>query len=112
VSQPLSLLLQKVREVGDAWRDEAKRLKRRHEADPVCAVLISCADDLDEHLQRLMLENTPLTVKQYSDEHGVWPSTVRRWIARGELEAVQNDAGDWQIPRDARRQKHHMRIAS
>lgn len=99
------VLTRSVQTVAQTWRQEAELRRTRWQQDPVAPALESCASELESELARVQREARPLTVAEYARAHGAAAATVRRWIAAGELEASKDAAGDWRIPRGARRQR-------
>lgn len=93
------------RSVAATWRKDAEARRERTQLDAVADVLESCASELESELARVDAATRTLTVEQYAKEAHVDPSSVRRWCARGELNATRNDKGEWVIPRDAHRQR-------
>ena len=48
-----------------------------------------CAEDLLERLRPLDAPGAVQTVEEYASDHGVTPQAVRKWIARGRLDAMK-----------------------
>lgn len=86
------------------WRQEAAQRRGRTKVDPAADALDSCAAELDATLAAIERDTKPLTVAQYAKQVGAYPGSVRKWIVRGQLTAEKNAAGDWLIPRGARRE--------
>jgi hypothetical protein len=97
------VLIRALESVTQAWRQEAEKREQRWPGDPLVLNFRQCAAEIDGEIARVQGEERPLTVAEYAASHGAIPATVRRWIARGELEASRDAAGDWRIPRHARR---------
>lgn len=98
------LYLPPLREKAKAWRVEADQRRRRVPGDPAAATLESCADELEKEVERLDREKAYLTVAEFAHVQGVDPSSVRKWVARAELEGAEKGPdGEWRIPRDSKR---------
>jgi hypothetical protein len=96
-------VLASAEQLASQWQSEAKSRRRFTPADPVADALDVCASELQAELARVADATRLLTVEQYARTHGMSESTVRRSCARGELAGEKNGAGEWMIPRDARR---------
>jgi hypothetical protein len=103
-----------VKEVVATWRKEAAQRKTRWKDDPVAATLESSASELESEIEHALETTRTVSVQQYAHSARTTPSTVRRWILRGELEAEKGEDGEWQIPRTARRQRkeRHLRVVN
>jgi hypothetical protein len=93
------------KQLAETWQKEAASRRRFTPADPVADALEVCASELVAELTRVDDATRLITVEQYARAHGTSESSVRRWCARGELAGERNGAGEWMIPRDARRAK-------
>lgn len=94
-----------IRKVIGEWKKEVVERRRVTSVDPVADTFAYCAADLEERLRQAEVSGKPLSTREYASAHGVLDSTVRKWIARGELDAVHNPSGDWEIPRSAIRRR-------
>jgi hypothetical protein len=96
-------ILASARQLAETWGKEAASRRRFTPHDPVADALDVCASELLAELTRVADATRLLTVEQYAKAQGMSESTVRRSCARGELAGEKNGAGEWMIPRDARR---------
>jgi hypothetical protein len=92
-----------IRAAVTSWKKEADGRKIPH--DPVAETFAYCAADLEARIKSVEAEEPPYTVREFAEVHAVLCGTVRKWIAKGELEATKNSSGDWQIPRSSKRRK-------
>jgi DNA-directed RNA polymerase specialized sigma24 family protein len=88
---------------ADEWESEAKNQRRVSAINPIADTLAYCAADLRERAAQVEAGRLSLSTVEFADAHGVAPGTVRKWIARGELNAERGADGDWHIPRSATR---------
>lgn len=104
---------QQVRAWAKDYRREADERRRRWSADPAADLLASVADDLDERAQLLTAAIDTLSPAEYAAQlpatQRVSEQTVRNWIHRGELDAIEGPHG-YRIPRGARRKKPRLRV--
>lgn len=89
-----------MRRVAAEWQAECAHRRRVSKVDAVADALDWCARELLDRLREVDGPGTVRTVEQYSSDHGVTDQTVRRWIRRGELDAVRTPHG-WRIARAA-----------
>jgi hypothetical protein len=101
----LQLIPTELLQRADEWDAEAKQRRRVSPVDPVADTLTYCAASLRETARQAEAARRTLSTTEYARLHSVSPATVRKWIARGELSAELNDAGDWRIPRTSQRRK-------
>jgi hypothetical protein len=92
-----------MKQLADVWEKDVGNRRARSRIDPVADAMESCASELRTELARIDDATRLQTPEEYAKEHRCTASTVRRWCANGELEAEKNGAGDWMIPRTARR---------
>ena len=92
-----------MKQLADTWEQDVRNRRARSRIDPVADAMESCASELRAELTRVDDATRLLTVEQYASEHRTSASTVRRWCAAGELAGEKSAAGDWLIPRTARR---------
>lgn len=83
------------------WRGDADRRRSLWSADPVASTLGHAAEELAAEIQRLEMEGSRLTVKEYARQRGVSPQSVTRWIRRGYLPASRTPDG-YSISRGAK----------
>ena len=100
---PDVLVIGEVRKAIEAWRNVAKDRRAVTTIDPVADTFAYCANDLEKRIERAERAKPTYTTKEYAGLYKVRDGTVRKWIDAGELEAHKNGAGDWEIPRSARR---------
>jgi hypothetical protein len=94
-----------MRQLAEGWQQEASTRRRVTKIDPAADTMERDASELLAELARVEHSTRLLTVDEYAKEFHAAPTSVRRWCLRGELAgAEKNDAGDWEIPRSARRQ--------
>jgi hypothetical protein len=96
-------LVASMQQMAETWRSEAKSRRRFTPNDPVADALEVCASELVSELARVDAATRLLTAEQYAAAHQTSVASVRRWCSRGELAGERNGAGEWMIPRDARR---------
>jgi cupin superfamily acireductone dioxygenase involved in methionine salvage len=99
------LVIAAVRQLAGTWQQEVQQRRRVSTVDPIADATEYRASELLAVLKEVDTATRMLTVEQFAQEHGRTASTVRRWCMHGELEALKNPAGDWEIPRNARRIK-------
>lgn len=92
-----------MKQIADTWDKDVSNRRGRSRIDPVADAMESCASELRAELARVDDATRLLTPEEYAREHGTTASSVRRWCTRGQLVAEKNGAGDWMIPRTARR---------
>lgn len=97
------VLVASMQQMAEAWRSEASSRRRFTPSDQVADALEVCASELLSELARVDTATRLLTAEQYATAHQTSVASVRRWCARGELAGERNGAGEWMIPRDARR---------
>lgn len=87
-----------------SWKEEAKKRRAISATDPVADTLEYCAGELAARLQEAEQTTQGLTVEEYArlDHVRVTPQTVRTWIRRGQLAAIDTPTG-YRIARDAKR---------
>lgn len=88
---------------ADEWESEAEDQRRISVTNPIADTLAYCAADLRERAKQVEAGRMAFSTVEYAELHGIAPGTVRKWIARGELEATRGADGDWHIPRSAQR---------
>jgi hypothetical protein len=94
-----------VRSVITGWRQDAERRRAFSKIDAAADAIEQCASELESELARALESNRLVSVQAYARSHNVDPATVRRWCMRGQLAAEKNQAGDWEIPQYATRQR-------
>lgn len=94
-----------VRQLAATFRQDAAQRRRFTPNDQAADAIDACASELLAELARVEEATRTLSPDEYAAAHQTTASSVRRWCARGELAAIRNAAGDWAIPRDARREK-------
>lgn len=89
-----------------SWKQEAAKRRAISAVDPVADTLEYCAGELAERIRDAELANEGLTVEQYArlPHVSVTAQTVRNWIRRGQLAAVETPNG-YRIARSAKRLK-------
>jgi len=92
-----------MKQLADTWEQDVKNRRARSRIDAVADAMESCASELRTEIARVDEATRLLTPEQYAKEHATTASSVRRWCTRGELAGEKNGAGDWMIPRTARR---------
>ena len=90
---------------ADEWEKEAESQRRFGGVGPIADVLAYCAADLRERAVQAEAARSTLSTVEYASLNHVAPSTVRKWIVRGELNATRGTDGDWRIPRSASHQR-------
>lgn len=98
-------VIEAMEQLASAWEMEADARHRVSTVDPVADATKYRASELRAVLKDVDDATRTLTVEQYAREHGRTTSTVRRWCMRGQLDAQKSPAGDWAIPRNAKRIK-------
>lgn len=93
-----------IRKLIGQWRDEVKVHVARSKHNPIADTLDTCAAEVEAVLKESEAPGAMRTVEQYAADHGVTPPTVRKWIAKRELDAVSTPHG-YRIARAARHEK-------
>lgn len=88
---------------ADGWEREASDRRRISPVDPVADTLAFCAADLRERAKQAEAARTTLTTSEFARLNDVSSGSVRKWIARGELQAERGIDNDWRIPVTAKR---------
>jgi len=96
-------VIEAMEQLAATWEQEATQRHCVSRVDPVADATLYRASELRAVLKEIDAATRTLTVNQFAKEHGHAPSTVRRWCMRGQLDAQQTPAGDWAIPRNAKR---------
>lgn len=99
-----NLVLTTAEGAARGWRQEAEKRRAISAVDPVADTLEYCAGELAARLAEAASADVGLTVEQYAGlpEVDVTPQTVRNWIRRGELAAIETPKG-YRIARAAKR---------
>jgi hypothetical protein len=101
-----------VLELPERW---AKRIADRRTVptvDPVADSFELAMRELNEAIDQSRDAARLVSTSEYAALHGVRPSTVRKWCARGQLAGAQkNGAMDWMIPAGATRRRRVSRHA-
>ena len=87
---------------ADEWEAEAENQRRMSKLSPIADTLAYCAADLRERARQAEAARRNLSTAQYARIANVAPGTVRKWCARGWLDATRAADGDWIIPANAR----------
>lgn len=99
------LVIAAVRQLAGTWQQEVANRRKVSAVDPVADATEFRASELLTVLEEVDDATRILSVEQFAHEHNHSVATVRRWCVRGELSAEKNSAGDWEIPRNAKRVK-------
>jgi hypothetical protein len=99
------VLISTTKQLAAQWNAEAASRRRFTPNDAVADAIEVCASELVTEMARVDQATRLLTPEEYAKANRTTASTVRRCCARGELAGEKNAAGDWMIPRDARRVK-------
>lgn len=101
-----------VKQLAESWRARVKERRALTLVDPAADALERAASELDAAIAESQSESRLVGSVEFARARGVLPSTVRKWCARGDIPgAVKNDAGDWEIPVNARRAPHARKRA-
>jgi hypothetical protein len=99
----LTLIPAQIKAAPDDYRKAAAEYRKVNPNSGEAAAFEYIANDLDERMRQAREANKTMTVAQYARTCGANVATVRKWIYRGELDASQNEKGEWEIPATARR---------
>ena len=97
----ISDVLSHFTELADEWKNTAATMDRYGLNG---GHLEAARKDLTATIDRVRADYETLSIDQYAVLQRVHPRTVERWIAAGELAAVETAKG-WRIRRTAIRQK-------
>jgi excisionase family DNA binding protein len=107
MSGSLTAMFAELRGLADRWERDAKTRRHYTAADSVSDTLDLCAGELRAQVEALAGGTFYLTVEEYATLNDVTPQTVRTWIKRKELPAIQTDRG-WRIRREAHRRRSSL----
>lgn len=95
------------------YQREADERRRRWSADPLADAFAYVAADLEERASQLAAAAETLSPAEYAARlppaERVTEQSVRNWIKRGELDAVEGPHG-FRIPKGARRRRPRLRV--
>lgn len=102
-----------VRAWADDYERDAAERRRRWAADPLADMSEFVAADLRERAKRFAAAAETLSPAEYAAampaDQRVTEQTIRNWIHRGELDAIDGPHG-YRIPKGARRRKPRLRV--
>lgn len=99
----LELILGPIEGVAKEWEKEVARRRERTAMDAIADSMERDAAELRSVLGQIRRDFRMCTPEQFAPLVGKSERTVRRWCAEGRIPgAVQDAAGDWRIPSNAR----------
>ena len=101
----VSIVPTPIKNLVKSWRQEVSDRREVTPHDPIADAFAYKAKQLEDAIHEVEHSTKTLTTRQFARAHRVYEGTVRKWIHRGELEATQNAAGDWEIPVTAVRRR-------
>lgn len=94
----LTLIPAQIKDAPEEYRSTAARYRAISPRSVEAAVFEYVAKDLAERIKAATdAATTTISVPEYAAQCGVSGATVRKWIARGEVAAIQDQKRNWRI---------------
>jgi DNA-binding transcriptional regulator YiaG len=97
----LDVVIAQIRGLSKAWEDDAKKMKRISQVNPVADTRAYDASELSSLLDQIEKDTEQLTTAQFAKMHKTTPQTVTAWARDKKIPAIPRGARGYLIPRSA-----------